>query len=147
MVRSLVLTALPLLISFSLSSGPGERYNAIKKPTWTPPPIVFPLVWTTLYLLMGYASARVAGTAGLLSIPILLYALQLILNISWTPVFFGQGKYRRALTILRVLILAVLATMVVFWQIDTTAGILLLPYLIWLGVAHELNRNIVRLNS
>lgn len=146
MLQSIALTTLPLLISFSLSSQPGERYDAIQKPSWTPPPIAFPIVWTTLYLLMGYASARVAGAVGLVSIPMLIYAFQLVLNVSWTPVFFGQGKYAQALTILRALIIAVIATIVVFWQVDATAGALLLPYLAWLAVAHELNRGVVRLN-
>jgi tryptophan-rich sensory protein len=118
MLQSIALTVLPLLISFSLSTQPSERYDAINKPSWTPPPIVFPIVWTTLYLLMGLASARVAESVGLVSIPILIYAFQLLLNISWTPVFFGQGKYAQALTILRALIIAVIATIVVFWNVD-----------------------------
>lgn len=146
MLQSILLTVLPLLISFSLSSQPDTTYNSIQKPSWTPPPIAFPIVWTTLYLLMGLASARVAESVGLVSIPMLIYAFQLLLNVSWTPVFFGQGKYAQALTILRALIIAVIATIVVFWNVDTIAGALLLPYLVWLGVAHELNRGVVRLN-
>lgn len=145
-IQSIALTILPLLISFSLSTQPDSRYDTINKPTWTPPPIMFPIVWTTLYILMGYASARIVNTVGLLSFPMMLYTIQLILNISWTPVFFGHGKYGEALTILRVLVIAVLATAVAFWRLDTVAGVLLIPYIAWLSVAHELNRSIVTLN-
>lgn len=146
MLQSIALTALPLVISFSLSTQPGERYDAINKPSWTPPPVVFPIVWTTLYLAMGYASSRVADTVSLWSVPMLAYLVQLALNMSWTPVFFGQDDFTGALAILRVLIGAVILTTALFWRVDTIAGLLLLPYLAWLGVAHELNRGIVTMN-
>lgn len=141
-----VLTVAPLLLSFAVAQQPGDMYDAIAKPDWTPPPYVFPIVWTFLYLSMGYASARVAGTVGLVSIPLLVYLVQLMLNVSWTPVFFGQGDFTTALTILRALLFAAIATTVMFWNVDTTAGVLFLPYIGWLLVAHELNRGIVRLN-
>jgi len=140
------LTVAPLLVSFIVASQPNDTYDAIKKPDWTPPSYVFPIVWTILYLSMGYASARVADRVSLMSVPMLLYAIQLALNVSWTPVFFGLGEYAQALTILRVLIAAVLVTIVAFWQVDQVAGLLLIPYLAWLGVAHGLNSGIVAMN-
>lgn len=146
-LQTLILTIAPLLVSFAVASRPSETYDAIRKPDWTPPPYVFPIVWTILYLSMGYASARVADRVSLLSVPMLLYAVQLALNVSWTPVFFGLGEYAKALTILRVLIVTVLATIAAFWQVDHVAGLLLLPYLAWLGVAHGLNSGIVTLNA
>lgn len=140
MIQSVALTLAPLLTSFAIASQPGAMYETIKKPDWTPPPIAFPIVWTVLYLSMGYASTRVADATGSLwSIPMIVYWIQLALNISWTPVFFGKGKYATALTILRVLLAAVLVTAVLFWQVDTTSGLLLVPYIAWLFVAHALN--------
>lgn len=146
LLQRLVLTVLPLLVSFTVADKPGEMYQQIKKPAWTPPPLVFPIVWTALYLMMGYASSRVAASAGLLSLPLLVYAVQLVLNVSWTPVFFGKGDFTLALTILRALVAVVVVTAALFWRADVLAGVLLLPYLVWLGVAHELNRSIVALN-
>lgn len=143
---TILLTGAPLLISFFLSQQPGQLYETITKPSWTPPPIVFPIVWTTLYLAMGYASSRVVERIGLVSIPILLYIIQFVLNIMWTPVFFGQGDFPRALAILRTLMITVVLTTVSFWSVDTVSGSLLLPYIVWLCVAHELNRSIVSLN-
>ena len=145
MIKTIVLTAAPLLMSFALARQPGDAYDSIQKPAWTPPPYVFPIVWTCLYLAMGYASARVAGVAGLFSLPLLVYAVQLALNVSWTPVFFGRGDFSTALTILRGLIIAATATMVLFWNRDTVAGLLFIPYILWLLVAHQLNADIVDL--
>ena len=146
LLQHLILTVLPLLVSFTIADKPGAMYQQIKKPTWTPPPLAFPWIWTVLYLLTGYASSRVASSNGLLSLPLLMYAVQLILNVSWTPVFFGKGDFKLALTILRALVVAAVVTTALFWRADVLAGVLLLPYLIWLGVAHELNRSIVALN-
>jgi len=145
-MQSILLSIAPLIVSFAVARQPGPRYDTIRKPEWTPPPIAFPIVWTILYLSMGYASARVAGASSLWSLPMLAYLIQLALNVSWTPVFFGRGEYATALTILRTLIVAVVITTVLFWRVDWIAGALLLPYLGWLGVAHELNRSIVRMN-
>jgi benzodiazapine receptor len=146
-MQALLLTLAPLLVSFAVSSRPGVEYSSLKKPAWTPPPIVFPIVWTCLYLGMGYASARVASVTGLVSLPILAYVLQIVLNISWTPIFFGRGAYAKALTVLRYLIVVAATTMYLFWQVDRAAGLLFVPYLAWLGVAHELNRAIVSMNG
>ena len=146
MLLPIVLTLFPLLVSFVLAKPPGPRYERLAKPSWTPPPVVFPVVWTVLYLLMGYASARVATTIGLWTVPIAAYAVQLLLNVSWTPVFFGRGDYAAALTILRGLLVAVVWTTIAFWRVDPASGALLLPYIAWLLVAHELNRGVVDLN-
>lgn len=146
MIQTIAVTLAPLFLSFLASSRPGVSYQALSKPSWTPPPLAFPIVWTVLYLLMGYASSRVLRTEGWLSWPVALYVVQLVLNISWTPLFFGQGNYVGALWLLRALVVVVVATAVLFWRADTTAGLLLLPYLAWLMVAHALNQEIVRLN-
>ena len=75
---------------------PGEWYQNLKKPRWTPPNWMFPVAWMTLYVLMAYAGARLsqidgAGTA------LALWSLQIALNALWTPVFFGLKKIKLAL--------------------------------------------------
>jgi benzodiazapine receptor len=146
MLRTIFLTAFPIVVSGIFATKPGISYESIRKPSWTPPPFVFPIVWTILYILMGFASSRVVDIAGFASVPAVLYFVQLVLNLSWTPVFFDRGDFSLALTILRALILTVFATTVAFWRVDTIAGAILVPYIAWLAVAHELNRSIVNSN-
>ncbi len=123
-----------------------EWYATLQKPAWNPPGWVFGPVWTVLYLLMGLAARRVVQRSGLLTLPMLLFAIQLGLNVAWSPVFFGQKKPRRALVLLGLLVVAALATAVTFGRVDRTAGWLLVPYLAWLALALSLNAAIVQKN-
>lgn len=117
---------------------PGAWYDGLSKPDWTPPKWVFPTAWTTLYVLMSWAATRVAPVPG--SGPALgLWSLQISLNTLWTPVFFGAHKKGLGLIILCCLWLAVAAMLRAFWQLDTWAMLMILPYLAWLSVAASLN--------
>lgn len=127
-------------------SPPPTTYDQLRKPSWSPQPLVFPAVWTTLYLLMGYASYRVSERAGLASLALALYVTQLVVNVAWTPVFFGMSRYAEALWMIRALLVLVVLTMIAFAEHDTIATVLMIPYLAWLGVAHQLNQSIVELN-
>lgn len=118
---------------------PGEWYRGLSKPRWTPPDWLFPVAWTVLYLSMSAAAARVAmidGTGQALA----LWSVQIALNTLWTPVFFGLRRMGAGLVIISLLWLAVAATMVAFWRHDAIAGLLFLPYLVWVTVAGMLNR-------
>jgi len=139
-------TFAPLLLSATTATRPNAGYESITKPSWTPPPYVFPIVWTILYVSMGYASYRVYTLGGASSPALVVYGIQLLLNIAWTPLFFGLRRYRDALFLLRLLLLMVIVTCILFWQEDPLSGALILPYIAWLLVAHELNRSIVNLN-
>ena len=124
---------------------PGEWYDSLQKPSWTPRPWVFPVAWTTLYLLMAFAAARAAllpdnGQA------MAFWALQIALNTLWTPVFFGLHRMRAALVVIALLWLAVVATAYSFVQIDLIAGLALLPYVLWVSIASALNFTVWRLN-
>lgn len=123
-----------------------EWYATLVKPAWNPPSWVFGPVWTILYMLMGLAARRVVVRTGLHTVPMLLFAIQLGLNVVWSPVFFGQKKPRQALLILRLLVIAALATAVAFARVDHAAGWMLAPYLAWLLLAFSLNRAIVAQN-
>ena len=124
---------------------PGQWYERLRKPSWTPPNWAFPVVWTTLYLFMAYAGARVAVLPGN-GIAMALWSLQIALNGLWTPVFFGLKRMRLGLIVLIGLWIAVAATMIALWSLDRIAGLLFVPYLIWVTTAGALNWSVLRLN-
>lgn len=124
---------------------PGVWYDGLAKPRWTPPGWLFPLVWTTLYICMALAAMRVAGIAGS-GQALAFWALQIALNTLWTPVFFGLHRMRAALVVMAGLWLAVAATTVSFLLLDAVAGLLFLPYLVWVSIAGALNYTVWRMN-
>ncbi|ETX28702.1 tryptophan-rich sensory protein TspO [Roseivivax isoporae] len=124
---------------------PGAWYRGLDKPAWTPPDWAFPVTWTTLYLCMSFAGARVA-MADDNGIAMALWALQVALNGLWTPVFFGLRRIRLGMVVLAALWCAVLATLVALWQVDVLAGALFIPYLVWVSIAGALNFSVWRRN-
>ncbi|ETX15922.1 CrtK [Roseivivax halodurans JCM 10272] len=124
---------------------PGEWYRQLSKPPWTPPDWLFPVAWTTLYICMAAAGARVA-LADDNAIPMALWALQIALNALWTPVFFGLKRIRGGMMVLCALWVAVAACMIALWQVDWIAGLLFVPYLAWVSVAGALNFSVWRRN-
>ncbi len=124
---------------------PGTWYRGLTKPWWTPPGWVFPLTWTALYFCMALSASRVAilpdsGQA------MAFWALQIALNTLWTPIFFGLNRIRAAMVVMAGLWLSVAATMVAFFLLDPTAGLLFAPYLVWVTIAGALNFSVMRLN-
>lgn len=124
---------------------PGLWYDRLNKPGWTPPAWVFPVTWTTLYLLMSFAAMRVALADGS-QFALALWGLQIALNTLWTPVFFGLHRLSAAMVVIVCMWLAVAATTVAFWMLDPVAGLCFLPYLVWVTIAAALNASILRLN-
>lgn len=129
---------------------PGEWYDALKKPFWTPPSWVFPVVWTTLYILMAWSAMWVAvlegveGTAQMQALAF--WALQIALNTLWTPVFFGLKRMKAGMAVMVCLWLSVAATTLAFLSVDVIAGLMFLPYLVWVSIAGTLNFTVIRLN-
>ena len=124
---------------------PGEWYDGLKKPSWTPPKWLFPVAWTTLYLFMSFAAMRVAlleGNAHAMAF----YALQLALNTLWTPIFFGLRRMRAGMIVIICLWVAVFGTMIAFFRLDWIAGALFVPYVAWVTAASALNWSVWRLN-
>ena len=124
---------------------PGDWYDALAKPKWTPPNWVFPVTWTLLYLFMAASAARVAvlpdsGQA------MAFWAVQIAFNTLWTPVFFGLRRLRAAMIVMVGLWLSVAATLIAFAMHDSLAGLLFLPYLIWVTIAGALNFSVLRRN-
>jgi benzodiazapine receptor len=123
-------------------------YPTLVKPAWTPRGSVFGIVWSALYLLMGVAAWMVwrrRGFAGARA-PLTLFVLQLALNAGWSAVFFGLRLPGVAFGEMIVLWLSILLTAVAFWRIAPIAGLLFLPYLLWVIFAAALNFSIWRLN-
>ena len=147
----LIALAVPLAVGglATLLSGGMGTYRAMNQPPLSPPGWVFPIVWTILYLLMGYSSYRVytAGKSPAFTKQALkLYAAQLLVNFVWPIVFFAFGWYLVAFFILIGLWILILLTIRAFTRIDETAGDLLIPYLLWVTFAGYLNFSIFLLN-
>jgi benzodiazapine receptor len=125
-------------------------YEGLARPAIAPPNWVFAPVWTTLFLLMGvsifivWAVGRGRGSTGL---TVGLFAFQLALNILWSFLFFGLRSPGAAFVEILFLWLAILLTVVVFFRTSKAAGILLLPYLLWVAFASVLNFAFWRLNA
>jgi len=125
---------------------PGPWYERLNKPSWTPPNWLFPVAWTTLYLCMAAAGARAAISPDN-GLAMALWALQIALNGLWTPVFFGLRNMRLGLIVLMALWASVAASMAALWMVDWVAGLLFVPYLVWVTVAGALNLSVIRLNA
>jgi len=127
---------------------PDDWYDRLRKPAGTPPPWVFPVVWTILYILMALAAALVfvSPAAPLRTAALVLYGVQLIANAKWSWLFFRLHKPLWALIDILVLLALVLAAIGVFAAINSIAALLLVPYGLWLFVALYLNWTIYWLN-
>ena len=127
---------------------PGQWYEALEKPAWTPPDAVFGPVWTVLYIMMGVSAWLVWRKEGFggATAPLALFIIQLVLNALWSYIFFGLQQPMLAFCEILVLWVVILLTAAGFWKIDRLAGGLLVPYLCWVGFASALNFQIWRLN-
>lgn len=127
---------------------PGEWYERLKKPPWRPPNWLFAPVWTILYVMIavsGWLVWREAGFAGA-ALPLAVYALQLVLNAIWTPLFFGLHRPDLVFVDIVLVWLSIVATIVRFAPIHAGAALLLVPYLVWVTFATALNFAVWRLN-
>ena len=123
-------------------------YERLVKPRWRPPNWLFAPIWTVLYLTIavsGWLVWREAGFAGV-ALPLAIFALQLVLNAAWTPLFFGLHRPDLAFLEIMVLWVSILATIVLFYPIHSGAALLLVPYLAWVSFAAALNFAVWRLN-
>lgn len=148
--RLLIALAVPLAVgglSAFASGSFSEQYAVVNKPPLSPPGWVFPVVWTLLYLAMGYASYLVMTVGGRDAKDALtVYYVQLALNFLWPILFFRFRLYTFAIFELILLIAAVTVMVIRFSHVDERAGYLTLPYLIWLCFALYLNIGVAVLN-
>jgi len=149
--KLLICLAIPLAVGglASLLSGGYTDYRALEQPPLAPPPWVFPVVWSILYLLMGYASYRILVSgqeAQKIRQALTAYGVQLALNFLWPILFFGLQWRLAAFFLLIGLWIAIFITMRRFLKLDEKAGDLLLPYLLWVCFAGYLNLGVYLLN-
>lgn len=129
-------------------------YAGLAKPAFNPPAWVFGPVWTTLYALMGISAFLIwreyeASTRGevedlfrrkkQITVALILFGVQLILNTLWSVIFFGLHSPGGALIEIAFLWCAILATIVSFYPISRAAAWLLVPYILWVSFAAYLN--------
>ena len=150
--RFLISIAIPLIVgglSALITSENMNLYSRIETPPLSPPGWIFPVVWTILYTLMGVSFYLVWNSNAAIfekKQAFWVYAIQLFLNFIWSPIFFNMRAYLIAFIVLLALWGFVLAMIIKFYKISKPAGILQIPYLIWLTFAGYLNLAIYLLN-
>lgn len=140
---------LGLLSGRLANSGYGNPwFDALVKPTIMPPGWAFGAAWSILYILMGLALAIILNARGAKGrgVAIILFLIQLGLNLAWSPVFFALHRIMLAFGLILAILLWASVTTAAFWRIRPLAGMLMLPYLAWLGFAALLNWQIHQLN-
>jgi len=141
--------ALGAFFSPGLSAAATDWYASLVKPSWTPPNNWFGPVWSALYVLMGTAVWIVWRERYHRSrnVALLAYALQLLLNAAWAPLFFGAKNVGAGLFCIVALWLAIVWTLREFAAVRATAAWLLTPYLAWASFAVALNLTLWRHNQ
>ena len=124
---------------------PGDWYEALAKPEWTPPNWLFSPVWAVLYVMIAVAGWRVYETLGF-GPALGLWYVALLLNAAWSPIMFGAHRIGLAAVDIVGLWLTVVAFIAVTWRQDSVASLLFVPYLVWITYAAALNLAIYRLN-
>ncbi len=144
--KLIIIIVLTFLIGSFFSFFTGTSiYNEIERPILSPPGIVFPIVWSILYILMGISYYIVSeNTSDNSSRKIYLY--QLIVNSEWTLIFFGLQNFLLGWIWIILLIILVFLMIKNFYNVNKVAGLLQIPYLIWLFIALYLNFSIYLLN-
>jgi tryptophan-rich sensory protein len=123
-------------------------FDTLARPDIFPPPMWFGIVWTILYVVMGVALAMVCAAWGARgrTAAIVVFIVQFMLNLAWTPLFFAAHRIEWALYLLVALDVVVLLTIVLFWRVRALAAVMLIPYLAWILFATVLNYHFLRLN-
>jgi tryptophan-rich sensory protein len=125
-------------------------YPTLAKPSFNPPDWLFPPVWTSLFILMGFSAYLVwQKREQVAHFPrtIAVYFIQIVLNILWSFLFFYAHSIGAALFEIFALLIAIVINARVFYKIDKTAGLLFIPYFLWVCFATLLTYNIFSLNG
>ena len=127
----------------------GPWYEGLRKPSWKPPDWAFGPVWTTILVLAAISAAlawEAAESPGARAAVLTVLIVNSILNIAWSGIFFKMKRPDWALIEVALLWLSILALIVVLGAHSATAGLLMVPYLVWVSVAAFLNYRIVQMN-
>jgi len=148
---SLFTVPLIVLLGF-LAGGLGSPQTAwfagLVKPALFPPPYLFGIVWTALYIMIGLSVAMVASAwgAGGRGIALIVFAVHFIGNLAWTPIFFGLQDMQTAFWVLIYVVVSLIVVIAIFWRVRRLAALLLLPYLAWVMFASVLNWQFIEAN-
>lgn len=157
-MNTFVVRLKPLLLSLLISLGVGglaafftkdamAQYQQLNQPVGSPPSWVFGVVWTILFVLMGVSAYLVYSSNNKnKSEALKIYGIQLVLNFCWTILFFGYQMRLAAFILLILLWIFIVLMIAKFYQINPLAGLLQIPYLIWVTYAGYLNVAIYLLN-
>lgn len=141
--------AILVAISGGMMTVTGEWYHRLKFPGWKPPDWAFGPIWTTILIMAVIATAYAwdaSPDSGTQSIILMALIINAGLNIFWNALFFAMKRPDLALLEVVLLWLSILALVLLFGRVSTIAALLILPYLVWVGIASALNLAIVRLN-
>lgn len=123
-------------------------FQSLVKPAIFPPPATFGIVWTILYVMIGLALAMVCSAWGARGrrLAIGLFIIHFLLNLAWTPVFFGSQNIMGGLIVIALVDVTLLVVVWAFWRVRRAAALLLLPYLAWVLFATLLNYEFLAMN-
>ena len=152
-VSLVVAVAIPLVVGglggIATASAIPTWYQGLNKPAWNPPGWLFGPVWTVLYILMGIAAWlvwRQGWDNPQVQVALAIFGVQLLLNLFWSLIFFGLHSPGWAVLEIVILWGFILATTIQFYRLEPVAGLLLIPYQLWVTFATVLNATIWQLN-
>lgn len=131
---------------FTISAIP-TWYAALQKPWFTPPNWLFAPVWLTLYFLMGVTLYLLWGRRQRAGAALAAFAIQLILNVAWSVVFFGAHELFYGFVVIVTLWAIILVTLTLSYRVSRSAAVLLFPYILWVTIASALNYYVWVLNA
>ena len=149
-VYSILITVAIGGLSAFLTRNNMDVYESINKPPLAPPAVLFPIVWSILYVLMGISLANViikGREKGVYSFPcVKIYALQLAVNFFWSIIFFNFRAFLLSFIWLLLLWVLIIVMIDCFAKASKVSAIINIPYFLWVTFAAYLNFMIYRLN-
>ena len=155
LISVIVILGLGSLSGVSSMSEIQGWYANLNKPSFTPPNWLFGPVWSILYILIGGSFGLIWQVAAKGRYPIItkfarqglvLFGIHFLLNLAWTPVFFGLNNPAWGLVIILALLTMIVLLIRHFFRLDRLSAFLMIPYLIWVSYATALNIGILILN-
>jgi len=148
-----IMLIIVLAVTYAVGyAGPkvSDWYAALKKPSFTPGSYVFPIVWIALYSQMA-AAAFLVWTFGIttryVATGLAFYIIQLGLNYFWSVIFFGWHSLLGAFIEILFLWIFIILTMSAFFRVYRPAGVLMIPYLLWVTYAIAINGYVWQMNK
>jgi benzodiazapine receptor len=144
------LVAIVVAVAGGVLTEIGPWYRQLRKPSWQPPDWAFGPVWTVILVLAAISAAlawEAAAATGARQAVLAVLVINSILNIAWSGIFFKMKRPDWALAEVAMLWLSIVALIVVLGSVSTTAGLLMVPYLVWVSIASFLNYRIVQMNK